>query len=95
MNHQENIESAYENYLAVVEKEAAIFFTDVFKPFLKKRNLTFMAGNGTFFIHTKKRDLHVHLEDIKKFKWLYDILADTVPGTNNGFGEFMPDYNLS
>ena len=59
------------------------------EPFLKARNLKFIAGNGTYCVITHK-EVCLWLEDYQKFKPIYDILELSVDG--QPIGSLMPDY---
>jgi hypothetical protein len=87
------INTYYDDYLARVEKDALSFQVEVLNPWLAKRKLSFVSGMGTWHVYISRLETPIYLDDIKGFKWLYDILDTTIPGTNNCFGEFMSDYN--
>ena len=92
MNTLDHIDKAHDIYLARIERLGLSYFGNTLKPFLIKHNMVFYAGMGGFTVCTRGKNRNIELADIKKFAPIHDILSKPVPGTNNLFAEFMPDY---
>jgi hypothetical protein len=103
--YEEHIASLFETYLEYVYDYADIVFSKLILPWLKEHHLTFVAGNGGFYIgHTpetpewfinKYYGYSSGSIDIDKIdKEIASILCSEVKGMDaNTFGSLMPDYD--
>lgn len=99
MTVQQEIERLQEQYAKSVEVIALREFNARVKPFCKKYNLSFMAGNGTWCFWDKAHNqMMTEYYDVEiwrgaKLKELQDVsdLMDTDCG-QSVLGEYMPDY---
>lgn len=70
----------------------ARYFHKELVPFLIRHNMHFVAGNGTFIFSTQKTGRIIYIEDIDKFKPVFDMLMIDAPGRLGCVGELMPSY---
>ena len=105
---EEQVEKMFLEYEEKVLKYAEDVFNDKILPYLKKYRLTFLAGNGTFYIgwteqtpkwFINKYRAYYHepntMIDVDKIdRRISSILFSNVNGyPSNDLGSLMPDYN--
>lgn len=87
-----HIDRLFDQYLSEVQGYAKQYFEEEFRPFLDLHGISFVQGMGRFRTYNRKTGKEFFLDSCPKWKNIYEDLRTVVPGTNNGFAEFMPDH---
>lgn len=103
----DELEKEFQKYSDFVDAYAEQKFNEVVLPYLKKYSLTFLAGNGTYYVGTTELSpkwyLRTHrngaccgnqVETDMLPKKIKDVLSIEIPGMRyNDLGSLMPDYD--
>jgi len=93
MDEIKKIEVAYNSYLAKVEAYALVYFAREVRPVFKRHGVWFSQGMGSYSTYNAKTGRVLDLSTVPNFRQLIEDLDTLIPGCNNCFAEFMPDYN--
>jgi hypothetical protein len=103
------LEDLYDEYFFRVELYAKDMFKNHILPYLKKYNLEFVSGNGTFYLSYTNKTPKWFIRKYKGYYWqaemeqvdidklpnkIQRILNMEIGGYNYPLGSIMPDYNV-
>lgn len=86
------INGLHDVYLETVTLVATRYFEEIFKPWLEKHGLEFHCGMGTWTIESMQSGKMIDIDRVPKWKDIEEALSTQIQGTDNCFGEFMPEY---
>lgn len=90
---ERRLKKAEDLYWNMIKKVAEEIFYSEIVPFLEKRQLNFVTGNGSYCIYTScEKERNIYLGDYpnEKFQEIYELLE--LYADSQSLGSLMPSY---